>query len=226
MRGINVGSVTAINLVPDALDTSVTIRLDAHTPVDSDTRAIVERNILTGLATIELSSEDSGHATPLKTESGEEFPIIPEGTGKLAIITRSLTDVLKSLDIALIRISETLSAENQHSITSTLSSVKHLSESLAEDSNRFSEVMATFNSTLLEMEALVREARSHAQTTSEGLRSSTDSIARDSSSLTKNVTGAARHVTSTFSSFDNPRTLLSGPSTDTLGPGESLTGGE
>ena len=77
--------------------------MDPQAPVRTDTRAVVDRNMLTGLATLQLVSarEDS----PLLTEapSGEPCPVIAEGESEQEHISQSLDQLVRRADAAFAR---------------------------------------------------------------------------------------------------------------------------
>jgi phospholipid/cholesterol/gamma-HCH transport system substrate-binding protein len=127
MKGIRVGDVSAFAFAPNRPGTvEVEISLEPSTPVRHSTLAVVERNLVTGLATVRLvnPTEDS----PLLTEPppGEPLPVIAEGASQLQQVSESLNLLAARADETLRRINTTLSDENQVAIAQTLAGLRDL----------------------------------------------------------------------------------------------------
>ena len=99
------------------------IRVDRYTPVTPDTAAVVQRNLLTGIARIALTPPaDASPPRSPRFPTGEEFPIIPEGQSDLDQIADAANRIAKSGSIALDNLNEVLSVENRIAFTQTLAS--------------------------------------------------------------------------------------------------------
>ncbi|HEX6704120.1 MAG TPA: MlaD family protein [Albitalea sp.] len=125
MKGIRVGSVTRFAFSkkqPGGVD--VTVEVDAAAPVRESTRAVVDRNLVTGIATIRLVTlqEDSplldrAHAT------------IPEGESQLQQFSQTMSQLAQGADETMKRIRQALSPENQAAFTETLENLRVASRS-------------------------------------------------------------------------------------------------
>jgi phospholipid/cholesterol/gamma-HCH transport system substrate-binding protein len=128
MLGVSVGRVEAYAVDRRTMNrVRVRIRVSSLTPVTPSTEAIVQRNLLTGIARIALTPP-AGASPALLTAvpEGEEFPIIPEGQSDLDQIADAANRIAKSGSIALDNLNEVLSVENRIAFTQTLASVRDI----------------------------------------------------------------------------------------------------
>ncbi|MBN2331755.1 MAG: MCE family protein [Deltaproteobacteria bacterium] len=138
MKGIRVGSVDQLNISSDNIEqVKVVIKLNASAPVKTDTEAVVKRNLLTGLANIDLIN--SHQESPLLQEipKDEKFPVIPEGQTELtAMITDALPTLLANVDRMISNANTLLSPENQQLFHSLLQDLAGASKQLADGQAR------------------------------------------------------------------------------------------
>jgi phospholipid/cholesterol/gamma-HCH transport system substrate-binding protein len=128
MLGISVGKVEAYTVDRRTMNrVRVTLRVSSLTPVTPATEAIVQRNLLTGIARIALTPP-AGASPALLTEvkPGEDFPVIPEGQSDLEQIADAANRVAKSGTMALDNVNELLSVENRMAFTQTLAAVRDI----------------------------------------------------------------------------------------------------
>jgi phospholipid/cholesterol/gamma-HCH transport system substrate-binding protein len=142
MLGISVGKVQAYTVDRRTMNrVRVTLRLSSLTPVTPKTEAIVQRNLLTGIARIALTPP-AGASPALLTAvpEGEEFPVIPEGQSGLDQIADAANHMAKSGAIALENINEVLSVENRTAVTQTLASVRDITATVNARMDRLDEL--------------------------------------------------------------------------------------
>jgi phospholipid/cholesterol/gamma-HCH transport system substrate-binding protein len=125
MRGVKVGSIVSFRFSPKRPHAvEVFIAVDPHAPVRTDTRAVVDRNMLTGLASLQLvvGKEDS----PLLTDApaDESYPLIREGESEQEHISQSLDQLVKRANDAFRDIGDTLSPENRAAFAEILRNVR------------------------------------------------------------------------------------------------------
>jgi phospholipid/cholesterol/gamma-HCH transport system substrate-binding protein len=125
MRGVKIGSIVSFRFSPQrSRAVEVFIAVDPHAPVRIDTRAVVDRNILTGLATLQLvgGKEDS----PLLTEAptGEPFPVIAEGESEQEHISQSLDQLVRRADETFRDVGATVSPGNRAALEQILLNVR------------------------------------------------------------------------------------------------------
>jgi phospholipid/cholesterol/gamma-HCH transport system substrate-binding protein len=125
MRGVKIGSIESFGFSPQrSRAVEVFIAVDPHAPVRTDTLAVVDRNLLTGLATLQLvgGKEDSpllGLAPP-----GEPCPVISEGESEREHISQSLDQLVRRADEAFRDVSATLSPANRGALEESLRNVR------------------------------------------------------------------------------------------------------
>ena len=125
MKGIRVGTVTGFSFSTSrAGAVQVEIGISPKAPVRESTRAVVDRNLVTGLASIRLLNLDETSATVKRNAAGEPNPVIAEGASRLQQFSDTANDLAQRADEALRRISETLSTENRAAITESLDNLR------------------------------------------------------------------------------------------------------
>jgi phospholipid/cholesterol/gamma-HCH transport system substrate-binding protein len=242
MRGVKIGSIVSFRFSPERSHAvEVFIAVDPHAPVRTDTRAVVDRNLLTGLATLQLvaGKEDS----PLLTEApaGEPFPVIAEGESEREHISQSLDQLVRRADEAFRDVGSTLSPENRAAIEQILRNmndatrhadatlakadaafgalreagdeVRRLGRSLDDDARRLTERYDTVGA---EAAATLAQAREAVQRADGAIATGSDEV-RDAG---RAIRFAADSVGSTAGRLRDPRQAIFGPVEGELGPGE------
>lgn len=127
MRGVKVGAIVSFRFSQKrGRAVEVFIAVDPNAPVRTDTRAVVDRNILTGLATLQLvgGREDS----PLLTEAptGEPWPVIAEGESEQEHISSSLDQLVRRADEAFRDVGAAASPANRAVLGQILLNVRDM----------------------------------------------------------------------------------------------------
>jgi phospholipid/cholesterol/gamma-HCH transport system substrate-binding protein len=127
MKGIRIGSVTGFRIStwrPGAVE--VLVRVDGSAPVRQSTRAVVERHLVTGIASILLINltEDSPPLT--EVPQGELYPVIAEGESQIQQVSESLQELAQRATETMQRVSTALSPENQRALTALLENLNRL----------------------------------------------------------------------------------------------------
>jgi phospholipid/cholesterol/gamma-HCH transport system substrate-binding protein len=127
MKGIRVGAVTGFSFSTQRPGTvEVVVGIDPATPVKESTRAVVDRNLVTGLATIRLQNVTEDSPAVKRPAPGERDAVIAEGASQLQQFSETVNDLAHRLDETMRRINSTLSPENLASITETLDHLRSL----------------------------------------------------------------------------------------------------
>ena len=127
MRGVKVGRVQAYELSPQNINqVDVTIRVGRDTPVSVNTTANVSRNLVTGLARIDLVTPGTPGPPRVTVPPGEDFPVIPEGTSGLSQIADALGRVTATGESALANLDRLLSPPNREKVMETVVAVRDL----------------------------------------------------------------------------------------------------
>jgi phospholipid/cholesterol/gamma-HCH transport system substrate-binding protein len=123
-NGIAVGSITKLSLAPnDPRQVIAQIRLEATTPVKTDTRAKLAITSLTGPSIIQLSG-GTPQAPALTSVDTREAPIIQTSPSALQNITDTANRIVERLD-------QVLSDQNVARIASTLQNLETISGDMA-----------------------------------------------------------------------------------------------
>jgi phospholipid/cholesterol/gamma-HCH transport system substrate-binding protein len=207
MLGIAVGRVEGYTVDTRTMNrVLVTVRVDPRTPVTPATTAIVQRNLLTGIARIALSPPAQAGAIQPHTvvPPGEEHPVIAEGVSDIDQIADAANRVAKSGAIALDNINAVLSVENRAAVTQTLANVRDITSALNARMERLDGTMAALNRTVADVGQAGREftdtarelrgaagpALAQANTTLRNLSQAVGRFERDAGAVTQRLDAA------------------------------------
>ena len=125
MKGIRVGSVMHFDFSARRPgNVEVAVDVDSGAPVRESTRAVVDRNLITGLANIRLVTLQENSPLLRSVPPGEPSAVIPEGESQLQQITETMSQLAQRADETMRRVSATLSPENQAAISETLENLR------------------------------------------------------------------------------------------------------
>ena len=127
MRGIRIGFVTGFTFSsrrPGAVE--VFIRVDGSAPVRLSTEAMVERHLVTGIASIRLVNPSEQSPLLTATPEDEAYPVIAEGESPYQQFSESVNQLAQRTDETMQRITATLSPENQAALTEVLKNLRTL----------------------------------------------------------------------------------------------------
>jgi phospholipid/cholesterol/gamma-HCH transport system substrate-binding protein len=132
MRGLKVGRVEDYTISRDNINrVSVKIRIARETPVSENTQAVVARNILTGIARINLETPGTPGPELVTVPAGERYPVITEGTSNIDQIADAVSRLAVQADTALDNINVLLGPQNQRAFSQTLAAVRDLTRGLS-----------------------------------------------------------------------------------------------
>jgi phospholipid/cholesterol/gamma-HCH transport system substrate-binding protein len=124
MQGIKVGKVADYTILPGQAKTvRVLLEVDARAPVWEGAEAVVSRNLVTGLAAIDLDNVWKGGAAIGPPPNGEPYPVIDEGVPQMARISSTLEGLGKAGGEAVMRVNKLLSDQNQKAFSAILGNV-------------------------------------------------------------------------------------------------------
>jgi phospholipid/cholesterol/gamma-HCH transport system substrate-binding protein len=140
IRGIKVGAVTGIKLSsagPGGV--RVDVKVGEDSPVHQGARAYVKRNLVTGLATVEIADGDP--RAPLLTEvgSGESYPVIAESTSDLDKVATAVSRMAENGAEVLQKMNGVLTEDNSKALTKTLANLENLSTYLVQNKRSLEE---------------------------------------------------------------------------------------
>lgn len=133
-NGVRVGEVTDIRLLPeDPRLVVVKIEIDQSTPVKADTRARLESQGLTGVASIALVGGDS-QAGPLKPKAGEPMATIYGDRSDFQDLFETVREVSRKVDGVLSRVEQVV-IDSEGSVVRTVRNAEKFSQALADNAD-------------------------------------------------------------------------------------------
>ena len=141
MRGVKVGRVENYSISRQNINrVQVTVRIDRSSPVSTNTVAIVDRNILTGLARINLTTPGQPGPELAEVPAGESYPVIPEGQSDIEQLTGAMNRLAITGASALTNLEQLLNKENRDAFAATLVNLRQISGALSQRMGRLDEV--------------------------------------------------------------------------------------
>jgi phospholipid/cholesterol/gamma-HCH transport system substrate-binding protein len=199
MKGIKVGTVANYRVSPRNIEeVKVMLRLDRGTPIKMDTSVVIRRNLLTGIATIDLvgTTQDSPRLTDVN--QGESYPVIPEGRSELEKITETIPGLLEQMNIGVNRIVAVFSEENVRSVGDTLKNINSVSATLAENRNKIQTSLTELERTLQDIRELTKALNSFAKNTDQHF-----------GETSKEASSALKEMDATLKNFNDKVTKMS-----------------
>ncbi len=205
MRGVKVGRVEDFFISRDNINrVSVLVRVGRHTPVSTNTEAIINRNLVTGLARIDLETPGQPGEPLDITPAGHDWPVIAEGRADLDEITESGKSLIASAQTALLNLNELLSPDNRQAVAGILSGVGSATDRLDARLGAI-EVAATS----------IREAADAFRLNTQGMSASLDRIgdgmtplSKDARAVMADMRTALRDVSSAVRSMEKSTARL------------------
>ena len=141
MRGVKVGRVESYSISRQNINrVQVTVRIDRNSPVSTNTVAIVDRNLLTGLARINLNTPGQPGPELAEALAGESYPVIPEGQSDIEQLTGAMNRLAITGASALTNMEQLLNKENREAFGATLANLREISGALSKRMGRLDEV--------------------------------------------------------------------------------------
>ncbi len=132
IRGIKVGAVTGFDFVSEPTEAvRVVVKVSEDAPVREGAEAYVKRNIVTGLATIEITNLTEDGKLLTEVPKGEKYPVITEGSSELDKVASAVTRMAENGALVLDKMNALLSDKNQARLAATLENLQTISEHLA-----------------------------------------------------------------------------------------------
>ena len=145
MKGIRVGAVTSFSFsTRRAGAVEVVVGINPSTPVRQSTRAVVDRNLVTGLATIRLLNLDET-SPRLDAAAGENEAVIAEGESQLQQLSDTVSQLAETTDDTMRRVNALLSPGNLAAISATLEQLRGLTRTANGLALHLDDTVATFD---------------------------------------------------------------------------------
>jgi phospholipid/cholesterol/gamma-HCH transport system substrate-binding protein len=160
MQGVKVGKVVDYAILPgEAHRVRVLVQVDARTPVMEGVKAVVTRQLVTGLADIDLENPPQATQRLTAIPEGEQYPVIPEGVSQLTKVTDTLAELSKSSQESFARINALLSDRNQQAIASTLANLSSVTGDLKQTMPELQATVVSVHSAADQLGGLGADAR-------------------------------------------------------------------
>jgi len=197
MRGIRVGQTLSYSLSREQVNrVTVLVRVARDTPVAVNTVAVVSRNILTGLARINLVTPEPPGA-PLLAQADASYPVIREGTSTDEKIEEVANRLAQSGVTALERVGNFLDADNKQAFADALVSVRNVASGLDRRLHRLDQTLMVVDRNV--------QAFGHA---SASIARSVDLMRGDFNKVATQVDGTLKDVSVTARSIDQEASAL------------------
>lgn len=132
MRGIKVGVVAGYRFATGSDEAvSVTARIDEGVPIHVGAAAYIKRNLVTGIATMEITNGVSNSPLLVDVRPGERYPVIAEGSSDIDQVATAVSRLALNGSQVLDKMNQLMSDENREAVGTTLANLKELSEYLA-----------------------------------------------------------------------------------------------
>jgi phospholipid/cholesterol/gamma-HCH transport system substrate-binding protein len=192
MRGVKVGRVEDYTIARSNINrVAVNIRVARATPVSENTNAVVARNLLTGIARINLETPGTPGPELVTVPPTERYPVIPEGTSNLDEIAGAASRLTVQADLALENLNRVMNPDNQKALSDTLAAIRDLSSGL---SRRLDTIDETARSIRLTADAFTRSSRDIARAVDRTVAIA-EPLSRDASAALRDAQGSIREFT-------------------------------
>jgi len=206
IRGVKVGRVEDYSISREDINrVKVTIRIERKSPVSTNTVAVVERNILTGIARINLATPGKPGPELTDVPPGEKLPVIAEGRSDLDQLADAVNRLAVTGVNALSNVEQLLNKENREAFGTTLANLSKLSSALSQRMGRLDEVADALAKSSAEFAkssrdiaaaveqvgASVKPVATQADSTLRDLARAVQSLERETTTLAKRLDQAA-----------------------------------
>jgi phospholipid/cholesterol/gamma-HCH transport system substrate-binding protein len=141
MRGIKVGVVDGYNFASNQDEAvAVTARIGADLQVHRGAAAYIKRNLVTGIAALEIVNGPK-NGPLLGTTEGERYPVIAEGSSDIDKVAVTVQRLAASGAEIMEKMNKVLSDKNQRELSQTLVNLNVLSSQLAANKNGLKDMM-------------------------------------------------------------------------------------
>ncbi len=222
MRGIRVGKVESIRIDSEDVGlVEVVVSVQNDTPVKTDTEAVIERNLLTGLASIDLVKGSREAALLASTVGKDNHPVIPEGKTSLGALQENIPQLTERVSQLVTRLSSFFTPENQYAFSSALHDLQGIASTLNSKQGGIAEVTTQLSAILSDLKKISSTLDAETQQLVASLAVTSEAVKDEAGRLGSSLSSTASDVSRTLRHYDNPQNLLVGPPRSSYGPGES-----
>ena len=228
MRGIKVGDVDGYRFVIGAQEAvSVRVKIDDGVPVRSSASAYVKRNLVTGIAAIEITNRDNTSPMLTRVIKGERYPVISEGSSDLDKVAIAVTKLALNGAQVLERINTLLSDRNQLAISQTLKNLNELSADLAANKQDIQDALQGIKDASEQIKIAgvsVTQAATRSEANIQAVGQDASKALKEAAALMGNLQKESEVLSSKLQDFSDSTTLeLTNISRDVRGGADALT---
>lgn len=152
-NGLRIGEVRSINLLPeDPRHVVAIVDVDGNVPINVDTKARLEYQGLTGVASIQLTGGDP-KAAPLVATAGQPMPTIFADRSDFQDLLETAQRLARRTDDILNKI-DSVVGDVQSPITNTARNVEKFSQALSDNSANINELLSSAGETAKTLSSL------------------------------------------------------------------------
>ncbi len=250
MRGIKIGVVDGYRFSSRQEEAvAVTARIDEGVPVHSGATAFIKRNLVTGIAAVEITNGPTDGPLLSRAPDGERYPVIAEGSSDIDKVATALSRLAVNGAQVLDKMNTLLSDENQRSISQTLAHLSELSghlaankqsltaalQSIREASDAFRLAAVSINQTAIHADGTITSVGQNADTALKEATAAIDKLQRDANRISERVqqfgetgtlemTNMSRDVRTSADALTTAGQRLSDPGAILFGPNKKQLG--
>lgn len=224
MKGIRIGTVKDYEISENNIQrVKVELSIDSDVPIKTDSRAVLKRNFLTGIAKIDIVGGTQNSAL-LEPTSRHDLPIIPEELTQFEKIADTVPGVLTKIEDSIERVNQILSDKNIENLSKSLTSIGNLAEELNKVSPEIQSTARNFSklshdltdySKADSLGSKLKNTLSNLEATSNNLRTGSEeidpiakSIQRSLFSMQESLKSMSTDFQSISDSYSNPNIIL------------------
>lgn len=213
-NGVAVGSVKSIKLSKkNPRLVVVLVDIQKGTPITKGTVAILTTRGITGITFLAL--KDNGNDTStLVALPGHRYPIIATGPSFFLRIDAALKKLSENITSLTNSISELLDPENRQAIKTTLLNLTHITNQLAENSDKFGVILSNTAKASAQFGPLLQSSNNVMRTMQLQTLPTTYQLISNLNDVMRTLAEVSTQLK------QNPSILIRGPGAPTLGPGE------
>lgn len=187
MRGIKVGVVAGYRFSKGGDDAvSVTARIDEGVPVHEGAVAYIKRNLVTGIATVEINNGPGDSPLLIKAPQGERYPVIAEGRSDIDKVATAVSRLAVNGAQVLENMNILLSVDNQRAISQTLANLNEITGHLAANKTSLDETAKGIR----DASADIRLAAGNVSQAASRIESSVVGVSKNADATLKEATAA------------------------------------
>lgn len=228
-RGIKAGRIESIEIVKDNIEiVRVIAQIKKSIPIKTDTRAIINYNLLTGGAGVDLIGSSQGSIELTNISPGEKYPVITQDTlgnhswaKDLPEALRALTTTTREIGTLTKNFDSFLTSENKDALTNILKNISSVSADLAGKTGRFEKLLTQANEIVQNLNKGIDNLNSPDSPIGKAVINTADIVGREATNISGDIARLSRKLGLASQTLEDPRaSLFNVDKNSVLGPGE------